>query len=141
MRKLTLTITFLLATSLVFAQNGFALRGTGKGISIGNVEIDAARVGDNVRGKFATTVRTSNGALAIRGQIVRLAFDATQPHLLHFAADCKDANGNSYRVEGSCFDGVNPERDDIVFTVGNGNGVIYRGSTDRQVVNVRRIQR
>lgn len=141
MRKLTLTFAFLLAASFVFAQNGFALHGKGKGISIGNVEIEAAKVADNVRGKFAAVVRTANGALGIRGQVVRLGFDANQPHLLHFAADCKDADGNSYRVEGTCLDGPNPERDDIVFTIGNANGVIYRGSTDRQVVNVRRIQR
>lgn len=138
MKKLTLTLALILTGALAMAQNGFAVHGKGKGTNIGDVSIEAAKSGDNVRGRFGTVVRVNGNALALRGQIVRLAQDANRPHVFNFVAECKDANGAVYRVEGSCLDGPNPERDDIVFTIGQAGNVIFRGTTDRQIVNVRR---
>ena len=141
MKKLTLIFAIAIASAMALAQHGVALLGKGTGDKIANVTIGALRIGDNVRGKFNALVRTTAGELGVRGDVVRFGPDAEHPHTFNFVAHCEDMNGVKYVVEGVCFDGNTSERDDISFVIGAQSGPVFRGSTDRQLVTVRRIFR
>ena len=138
MKRLTIIMMFAATSVASLAQNAFVLHGQGSGTGIGEVKIEATRSGENVRGRFSARVRTEDGPLAIRGEVVRLAADPNRARVFHFVAHCTDSTGKRFLVEGSCLDGPNPERDDIVFSIGTGARPVFRGSTDRQIVNVRR---
>lgn len=141
MKKLTHILAFVIVSAMALAQHGVALRGKGTGDNIANVTIEAFRSGDNVRGQFSALVRTTTGELGVRGKVVRFSPDADHPHAFNFVAHCEDQNGVKYIVEGVCFDGNTSERDDVSFVIGVQSGPVFRGSTDRQVVTVRRIFR
>jgi hypothetical protein len=141
MRK---TIALLLALSLAaasLANQAVGVRAVGNNSTdIGGARLSAIKAGDDVRGEFEAVVMIDGNRVHVRGIVVAMRFGPTEGVGAEFSARAM-ANGRPVMVHGRVEDNGAPENDKFSFRIVTPQGPVFGGTTERQSVHIRRLER